>query len=340
MWNEFLIGAVLVGILLYTEREHMTGSWPPTDEESKEIFDRVMAIAPPILHDAYAEALALAQSALVEAKTLAPKIPDTFPPKAMIQRTSADNLLQYSKNGVAFAVGFPGRLLEDQGRPPTEENLRAVVVNMRNALNENIDAELPNSGLPDYSPELKEVQAKIKAYGERARTLVKKYNTPEVWDACVLVLKRYYNDQPTSAQVPSTAGSPDPTARGRILDLESEYQKRKVIYDNLVADALANNDASKIEAIASAKVAMSESLGKMLEVSAKSGTESQQDELIRRVMEIQREYNGLLVGTDKLQTLRLLHQSLDVRDSIGLKILGGAFLIAVFGLMIQIMRTS
>jgi hypothetical protein len=131
----------------------------------------------------------------------------------------------------------------------------------------------------------------------------------------------------------------DPTNTGNMADLEAEYQKRKTVYDNLVQDALANNDQSNIDAIAAAKVAMNDSLNKMLEVSAKSGTESQQQELIHRIMEIQRDYNGLLVSTDKLQTLRLLHQSLDVRDSFGLKLLGGAFLIATFALLVQVTRT-
>jgi len=135
--------------------------------------------------------------------------------------------------------------------------------------------------------------------------------------------------------VPAT----DPTATGNMADLEAEYQKRKTVYDNLVQNALANNDQSKIDAIAAAQVAMSDSLNKMLEVSAKSGTEPQQQELIHRIMEIQRDYNGLLTGTDKLQTLRLLHQSLDVRDSAGLKVLGGVFLLATLALLVQVMRT-
>lgn len=124
-----------------------------------------------------------------------------------------------------------------------------------------------------------------------------------------------------------------------MADLEADYQTRKVIYDNLVRDALARSDASKVDDIANAKVAMNESLSKMLELSAKSGTETQQEELIHRIMEIQRDYNGLLVGTDKLHTLRLLHQSLDVRDSAGLKLLGGAFFIAMLALLFQVTRT-
>lgn len=131
----------------------------------------------------------------------------------------------------------------------------------------------------------------------------------------------------------------DPTTAGNMADLEAAYQKRKIVYDNLVTDALANNDSSKLNAIASAKVAMNDALSKMLELSAKSGTESQQKELIHRIMEIQHDYNGLLTSTDKLHTLRLLQQSLDVRDSFGLKLLGGVFFIAALGLVFQITRT-
>jgi hypothetical protein len=141
------------------------------------------------------------------------------------------------------------------------------------------------------------------------------------------------------ASPPPTTSAPDPTAAANMADLETEYQNRKKLYDTLVANAIATNDQSKIDAIAAAQVAMSDSLNKMMAVSAQSGTDSQQQELTRRIMQIQRDYNGLLVGTDKLQTLRLLHQSIDVRDSFGLKLLGGAFLIAVLALMVQVMRT-
>ena len=138
---------------------------------------------------------------------------------------------------------------------------------------------------------------------------------------------------------PPPTTTPDPTATGNMADLETEYQNRKKLYDSLVASAIANDDQSKIDAIAAAQVAMSDSLNKMMAVSAQSGTESQQQELTRRIMQIQRDYNGLLVGTDKLQTLRLLQQSIDVRDSFGLKLLGGAFLIAIIALVVQVMRT-
>jgi hypothetical protein len=130
----------------------------------------------------------------------------------------------------------------------------------------------------------------------------------------------------------------DPSA-GTMADLEAEYQKRKIIYDNLVDDAINTNDASKITAIAAAKRAMGDSLSKMLEVSARSGTEDQQEELIRRIMEIQHDYNGLLVATDKLETLRRIHQSIDVTQGAGLKLFGLLFALTSLTLIFMTVRT-
>ena len=123
-------------------------------------------------------------------------------------------------------------------------------------------------------------------------------------------------------------------------DLEAEYQNRKKVYDNLVASALETNDASKIDAIADAKKAMSETLSKMLQLSVTLGATNQQDELIRRIMEIQRDYNGLLVATDKLETLRKIHRFQDSKTDVNLKIYGLGFLIASFALLVAIVRKS
>jgi hypothetical protein len=122
-------------------------------------------------------------------------------------------------------------------------------------------------------------------------------------------------------------------------EIEQEFQTRKRIYENLVADAIARNDSSKIDAIAAAKQAMGESLSKMLELSARSGTDSQQQELIRRIMEIQRDYNGLLVSTDKLETLRRIHQQMDVTQGTGLKLFGVLFVVAALSLILMTTRT-
>jgi hypothetical protein len=77
----------------------------------------------------------------------------------------------------------------------------------------------------------------------------------------------------------------------------------------------------------------------MLELSARSGTDSQQQELIRRIMEIQRDYNGLLVSTDKLETLRRIHQQMDATQGTGLKLFGVLFVVAALSLILMTTRT-
>lgn len=122
-------------------------------------------------------------------------------------------------------------------------------------------------------------------------------------------------------------------------DLEAKFQQQKAVYDNLVSVALEKNDVSMLPAIANAKSAMKETLSDMLALSESTNKGDQQDELIRRIMEIQRDYNGLLISTDKLETLRRIHQFQDSRTNADLKIYGVGFLIAGLGLIILMTRT-
>ena len=82
---------------------------------------------------------------------------------------------------------------------------------------------------------------------------------------------------------------------GNISDLEAKFQQQKTVYDNLVANALDTNDASPgtIDGIAKAKAAMNETLSQMLQLTEQTGRGASQDELIKRIMEIQRDYNGI-----------------------------------------------
>jgi hypothetical protein len=132
----------------------------------------------------------------------------------------------------------------------------------------------------------------------------------------------------------------DPTAPATMEDLEAKFQYHKRIYDTLVAETLRTNDLTKIDQVLTATQTMSESLSDMLAQSAKSGTTVQQEELIRRIMEIQRDYNGLLVSTDKLETLRRIHQFMSVQQDAGLRMFGTFFIVASLGILVMIMRTS
>jgi hypothetical protein len=123
-------------------------------------------------------------------------------------------------------------------------------------------------------------------------------------------------------------------------DLETKFRQQKTVYDNLVSNALDTNDATPgtISAIADAKAAMNNTLSEMLQLTEQTGRGASQDDLIQRIMEIQRDYNGLLVATDKLETLRRIHQQQDLAANANLRIYGLGFLIACVGLVIVIAR--
>ena len=154
---------------------------------------------------------------------------------------------------------------------------------------------------------------------------------------------------PSGYLVDATAGLkciPDPHIRRNPggatpgEDLEAKFQQQKRVYDNLVSNALDNNDATPgtISAIADAKAAMNNTLSEMLQLTEQTGRGASQDDLIERIMEIQRDYNGLLVATDKLETLRRIRQQQDLAANGNLRIYGLGFLIACVGLIIVIAR--
>jgi hypothetical protein len=122
-------------------------------------------------------------------------------------------------------------------------------------------------------------------------------------------------------------------------ELETKFQHQQAQYDKLVADALKKNDQSALPAIAAAKQKMRDTLSEMLEISAKTSHEEQQQELIRRIMEIQRDYNGLLTGTDKMETLRRIHQTTSENHNSELGLYGTGFFIASLALVALVMRT-
>ena len=125
-----------------------------------------------------------------------------------------------------------------------------------------------------------------------------------------------------------------------MTDLRAKYQHQKEVYDGLVQNAVIHNDFSNNNAILAAQQAMSETLSQMAALSVSSGADTdEQNELIRRVMEIQRDYNGLLVGTDKLQTLRMIYQTEDAMKGTGVKVMGALFVAASLALLLVIMRT-
>jgi len=130
----------------------------------------------------------------------------------------------------------------------------------------------------------------------------------------------------------------DPTSAGNMADLRAEFRRRQEVYDGLVQHALETNDSTTLNEIAAAKKAMNDTLSKMLALSSKTGTAEEQEELIERIMKIQRDYNGILASTDKLETLRRIHQFEEVQKGSGTKIFGALFVAASLALLIVLIR--
>lgn len=82
-------------------------------------------------------------------------------------------------------------------------------------------------------------------------------------------------------------------------DLRSQYETKKQQYDTLLATA----DASKLPELRRLNQELSGLLSQMLENSARYNT-ADEEELIRRLQQIQKDYNGLITSTDDLETLR------------------------------------
>lgn len=82
-------------------------------------------------------------------------------------------------------------------------------------------------------------------------------------------------------------------------DIRSQYEQKKKEYDALIESA----DASKLPEIRKLNKEISELLSQMLENSARYNT-ADEEELVRRLQQIQKDYNGLITSTDDLETLR------------------------------------
>ena len=96
-------------------------------------------------------------------------------------------------------------------------------------------------------------------------------------------------------------------------ELRSKYEKQLQEYNALVEKTLNMGDVSQIEKLRGMNAALSKTLNDMIEKATflKKDTPNlkrERDELIDRLRQIQKEYNGLLVNTDTLETLRRIRQ--------------------------------
>lgn len=95
--------------------------------------------------------------------------------------------------------------------------------------------------------------------------------------------------------------------------LRKKYETQLKEYDTLVNKAIGADDVSQLPKLREMNAQLAKLLNDMIEqiTFLKKNTPSikkERDELIERLRQIQRDYNGLLVNTDKLETLRRIRQ--------------------------------
>lgn len=124
--------------------------------------------------------------------------------------------------------------------------------------------------------------------------------------------------------------------------LRVKYTTQTKEYDTLVDKSLQTNDTSQIAKLREMNAGIAKTLNEMIEqlTFLKKETPSikkERDELIARLTQIQKDYNGLLVTTDQLETLRRIRQQESTEANRQLHIYVGLFLAACLFLILYLM---
>jgi hypothetical protein len=95
--------------------------------------------------------------------------------------------------------------------------------------------------------------------------------------------------------------------------LRTKYETQIKNYESLVKQSVEVGDVSQIPKLREMNTAIGKTLNDMIEqlTFLKKDTpklKQERDELINRLRRIQQEYNGLLINTDKLETLRRIRE--------------------------------
>ena len=100
-------------------------------------------------------------------------------------------------------------------------------------------------------------------------------------------------------------------------ELKARYQQQRARYEALVGQALTTNDprvrAQLFPLIRDANLRLSATLDEMLRMLTNVGKETAniqmyRDELMTTLRRIQKDYNGLIQGTDQMETLRRIRE--------------------------------
>ena len=122
--------------------------------------------------------------------------------------------------------------------------------------------------------------------------------------------------------------------------LNAKYAQQMATYDTLVNTAIAKQDASAIPKIKAANEAISQTLNDMIHQITFMKKETpaittERDRLVGKLRQIQKDYNGLLVNRDQLETLRRIRQ----QEGSDYKKQLYWYLIAFFGILVAILIT-
>ena len=96
-------------------------------------------------------------------------------------------------------------------------------------------------------------------------------------------------------------------------ELKAKYERQRAEYDSLVNFAVATGEVGQIPKIKELNAGLAKTLNAMIEKLTFLKKDSpdikvERDELVRKLGRIQSDYNGLLVNTDELETLRRIRQ--------------------------------
>lgn len=124
-------------------------------------------------------------------------------------------------------------------------------------------------------------------------------------------------------------------------ELRVEYERQLKEYDDALETALQTDDTSKLPILREMNNKISNTLNRMIEkiTFLKKDTpdiNKERDALIRRLQQIQKDYNGLLVNTDNLETLRRIRQEESSESNRQLYMYVGFFLVICFAIVIYL----
>jgi hypothetical protein len=118
-------------------------------------------------------------------------------------------------------------------------------------------------------------------------------------------------------------------------ELRAKYERQLAEYDEVVKRSLTTNDTTQLAKLRELNAAIAKTLNELIEKLTFMKKESpsltkERDELIARLRQIQLDYNGLLVNTDTLETLRRIRQQESTESNRQLYLYIGFFLLVCF----------